>query len=763
MASRYFINGGTNSNWNNTGNWSNSSGGPGGQTVPTSADDVFFTGASPNCTVDTATAACKTLAFTSGGSDYTNVITMTNNITVGQAANAFSGNITLHAGMTTANATGSGALINNIAGNTPTLTSNGGVWGADYRIGSTVTVTLSAAGWSVNNFQVLTAGSTMNSNSMTIRGNMTISATLAGGSTLIIGGTGAQTWSSSGGAYIGVPLTINKPSGTLTITGTVYYGATTTPFFQYIASGGTISVGTSTLYIGSGASLNIGGINWYNLTFAGAAANPATLGQSITVTNLLTIGAQAVNGSTITVNGSLTGNASGTSGTTNIIMDGTGTLAASSTGIKNNLTINTSGTITIGTFFFSTKTFTHTNGTLDVSASSITFDTATINCTIYLGNVTFLGACTLSSNMIVNNFVGGAGGGSLSGNSISVLGNLTIGNGAISGTTTLTINGTVDQTYSHGTANQYLSLPTTINKSSGVFIISGIIYFNGTFTISAGDVQTIGSTFTSNAATTYTMNGVKLWNATLGGTSITFTFNGDMYMDGLLTLNGVTGTTLNGNKLYVNSINHTGSAQIIGASEIVFYGNTIGSWTNATAALHQINTTINCGRLVLGSRVNFSNATLTYIRGYVDAFTNKNTFYLNNTTGTLINCNQINFNNIIITQNSVITMNEFFSGSPLKVTNISSSTAVNYTILFSDKLQKYSKHIKITNCNVYTTTTDKISKGQLIVITDNKKSSTNVGLRYYNAFPNNAPIDKPSVNIPAFVAGLVSDPAMEKY
>src|SRR3989344_3853628 len=110
MAARYFINGGVNSNWSTSGNWSATDGGAASGVKPTASDNVFFTANSPNCTVDTAGGGLP-LNFTG----YASTITMTAGLTI-------SGSVTLVAAMTIA---GSGTLIVNAAA---TLTSNGKTW-----------------------------------------------------------------------------------------------------------------------------------------------------------------------------------------------------------------------------------------------------------------------------------------------------------------------------------------------------------------------------------------------------------------------------------------------------------------------------------------------------------------------------------------------------------------------------------------------------------------------------------------------------------
>ena len=64
MAARYWR-GTTSNSWGDTNNWSDSSGGAGGFSVPTSADDVIFDGNGNNpCTLDTTNRSCLTFRIT---------------------------------------------------------------------------------------------------------------------------------------------------------------------------------------------------------------------------------------------------------------------------------------------------------------------------------------------------------------------------------------------------------------------------------------------------------------------------------------------------------------------------------------------------------------------------------------------------------------------------------------------------------------------------------------------------------------------------
>jgi hypothetical protein len=82
MADRYWV-GVTNQDWNNTGNWSATSGGGSGASFPTAADDVFFDANSnlavnKNVNINVA-SACRRIDF----KVYTGAVTMSNSLTVG--------------------------------------------------------------------------------------------------------------------------------------------------------------------------------------------------------------------------------------------------------------------------------------------------------------------------------------------------------------------------------------------------------------------------------------------------------------------------------------------------------------------------------------------------------------------------------------------------------------------------------------------------------------------------------------------------------
>lgn len=197
MADRYFINGGSNNNWSDTGNWSTTSGGAGGSSVPTSSDAVHLDGNSPNCVVNASGRVCQSLDCTG----YTNTLTMTFNITS-------SGSVTLSSAMTIA---GSGALAVN---GTSTLTSNGKTWPNNLTHSTNATYTY-ADDWVVGGNYSLTVSMTLNGSKVSVLGNFSWLGMSMGTGTLIIEmvGSGTKTITGPSGGSFNNPLHLNNSAG----------------------------------------------------------------------------------------------------------------------------------------------------------------------------------------------------------------------------------------------------------------------------------------------------------------------------------------------------------------------------------------------------------------------------------------------------------------------------------------------------------------------------------------------------------------------
>lgn len=297
MADRYWVGGAA--SWDATASlkWSTTSGGVGGEAVPTAADDVYFDAASAGVTVTVAAAAtCKDLTFTGFTGTF-----------AGSSTLAISGSLTLAASMTR---THTGATTFNGTSN-HTITSNGielnanitfdGVGGAwqladNFVTGTTRTVILTNGTLDING-KTLTGGAFSSTNSNT--------RTVAFG---------------TGGKFIAtrdnVAIWNTSTSTGLTVTGdalveATYSGAVGTRSFNGGATSETNSVSLS-VSAGTDSFTAQNNIRNFNLTgFAGTLTNSTrnvfgnlTVSSGVTLTaGALVTTFSATSSKTITTNG----------------------------------------------------------------------------------------------------------------------------------------------------------------------------------------------------------------------------------------------------------------------------------------------------------------------------------------------------------------------------------------------------------------------------------------------------------------------------
>ena len=286
MASRYWV--GTDGSWSDTANWSDTTGGTGGFSVPTASDDVFFDASSGSGTVTVdVSSVCDDLDFTGFTGTF-----------AGSAALAISGSLTLATGMTR---TYTGAITFNATSTGKTLTFNGKT------TASAVTFNGSGGGWTVqdawNNGTsdiTLTAGSLdTNDQSVScgsIASQSSSTRTLTFGASIVTLSGGFSTFASN--------FTFNSGTSTLNINGT--------------APGNTLISATSgghTFYdviiqlAGSSQSILSGTNTFRTLTITGAASKTGYVdinnSTNQTVTGTLTIAGNSATNRVLIKSGTL--------------------------------------------------------------------------------------------------------------------------------------------------------------------------------------------------------------------------------------------------------------------------------------------------------------------------------------------------------------------------------------------------------------------------------------------------------------------------
>lgn len=264
MASRYWVAGGDGL-WGSINNWSATDNGAGGQTVPGASDDVFFTGNSPACTVNTSNRTALTLNFTG----YTNTITMSVDISV-------SGAMTFVAAMTI---TGAGYFRGIIAA---THTSNGKTISNLWFSGSVTHVL--ADNFTVTNLRIGSTSSVtvINGNQISINGDLDRSQASTGshsGTTnLIMAGTGSIILPSST-SILSNNLTINTTGSIALPTGTMRHNGN----FTYTA--GTVTNASNCIVVVGAVSTtwNTGGtaIQFSDFSWTSASSGVLTLTSSL--------------------------------------------------------------------------------------------------------------------------------------------------------------------------------------------------------------------------------------------------------------------------------------------------------------------------------------------------------------------------------------------------------------------------------------------------------------------------------------------------
>jgi hypothetical protein len=375
------------------------------------------------------------------------------------------GNITLGTSM---GISGTGILTISA---TSTYTSNNVTWTSTLSLGitTTITITLGSLVTTVQNINVTASASgqiqTLNSNTLNILGNLTMSTHLAGSTQVNLTGTG--TWNAPGGtnAEMRNKLNINT-LGTITrgVNGYSYAG------LELKYTQGTLVNGSINLILSSNAntsSIISNGVNWGNVYIF---SNTTTLTDDMNINNLEFSNNFAVlNGNNLRINGNINLGAGGQvlTGTTVIQIIGTGnqtwTTANNIARIGNSMNINkTSGTFTLNAaniaYGTATAVLTYTQGTVVPSTSTfVTQAGVTFNIT--------------ASGFSLNNWTSVAGTYTINTNPLIVNGNL-----LLTGTTTFA--GTAGWTTTNFTHSG--AATTCTLKSGNTYTVNGVLTMIGT-------------------------------------------------------------------------------------------------------------------------------------------------------------------------------------------------------------------------------------------------------------------------------------------
>lgn len=632
MASRYWV-GGT-ASWDGTAGtkWALTSGGAGGQAVPTSADDVFFTNLSTGtCTVATGNTGAKSITCTG----------FTGTLTVG-ATISVAGSVTLVAGMTF-----SATATVTITG-TGTITSGGKTFSNLTINGSGITVQLGDA-FNASGALTVTAGTFTTSNFSVAALNFASS------------GSGTRT--------------INLGSSTCT------FSSTSTAWTTAATTNLTFNAGTSTLvFSGVGPNTSLGNVTFYNITFSFNTPNSslitgsgATISGTLTLTapasagiiifsfDSITIGTMVASGSSAVNRLFLKSITNGTVSTLNIttwttisdidFRDITLTNAKSPTrggncGNNTNITFPTAKTVywnLTGTQNWSATAWaTSSGGTPAINNFPLAQDTAVFNNSGAASTVTIddkwnLGTFNASARTSAVTIT--------TGSTFYIYGNYTLGSGVTtSGSLGLVFSGTsvtqdittAGKTISY--AFQVIGISNTVRfldaftSSSGVsgavLIQSGTLNTNGfnvslTNAASGLSMGTNGTKTLAVGASTITIAGTAGFNITATNTTITGTgtisltsasaktFDGDGVSFSGITLNqgGAGALTIIGSNTFGNITN---SYNATGATSILFTAGTTSTFTdwNASGA---------AGKVLTISSVTAATHTLSKASGTVSA------------------------------------------------------------------------------------------------------------------------------------------------
>lgn len=643
-AKRYWIKA-TAGKWNNTANWSSTSGGAGGSSVPGASDTAYFDGnGTGNDTLD-MNVSVKYLSVAGG---YTGKIVQgTYTVTIGTTGAALAGgtfeggsaNITLTGALTisgcaftstsgtlttssnfTVNGTGSFTHNSGVMKFTATNTITGSVTMYKVEFAPTATATYTiASGTTLTITNTLTISgtvtATLNTGNINVSGDVVItnSGTGSGGSaTLTFTGSSNQLLDGSPNFAEGrLPnVVINKTGGTLTLQDYINVSG------NWTRTAGDVDPGTST--VGMIATKTISGTDTlYNAIFAGGGTFTISGGGStLNVTNTFTnqgLYDQVFNTGTIKLYGDIvvtnTGTSANGTATFNICGSGNQTLdgaSASTEGRFPNVVINkTGGTLYLQDYITVNGNWTRTAGDVDPGTSSVIFSsTKTIAGTDTLYDVRFGGSAstfTISNTLnVLNSFfiAGGTFAQTFNTGTINVYGDVTSTNTATTGggSATIKLVGSSTQTFTgSGTAGQGRFCNITIDKASGTLNLVSVISVNGNWNYIKGDVDpgtssvALYGTFNLDGQQEGSSNMMRFYNLAVSGGTRTLT--GNLDINNNFTISSGATCNANGNNMNVAGNWNAQGTFTYSTGTVTFDGssyNTIKAATGTTAGFGNV-------------------------------------------------------------------------------------------------------------------------------------------------------------------------------
>jgi len=225
MAARYWVGGSGTWDTTNTANWSTTSGGVGGASVPTAADNAIINSASGTGTVTIGeNVFCLQLDIRT----YAGTLNF-NNFAVNVAGN----NLTVLRSDTTPTITGNAVINLTYSGSTGTRTIGVGAMTESNAISVNITDGSDIIGWatsSIRNFNTVGFSGTLNVGTRTFYGDVVIDSTTtvgAGGTNTntFAKTTGVQTVTTNGKTF-DFPITVNGAGGTVEFTDALTQGVT---------------------------------------------------------------------------------------------------------------------------------------------------------------------------------------------------------------------------------------------------------------------------------------------------------------------------------------------------------------------------------------------------------------------------------------------------------------------------------------------------------------------------------------------------------